>query len=231
MGGSPVRLICPKHLPRADRTGHGTRWSLGYHSGVVTSDSASTGESTLSLLTRARAGDRKALDELFVRFGPRLRRWASGRLPRWARDLSETSDLVQETLLEVFKRIDGFEHRGEGALQAYLRQAVINRISNEIRRAARRPPATELSAEMPDGDVSPLEAAIGVEAVERYEAALRRMRPADRELIIARVEIGLTYSEIAAIAERPSANAARMAVMRALAQLAEHMCERPGAAE
>lgn len=197
----------------------------------MTSDSAPTCESTLSLLTRARAGDPGALDELFVRFGPRLRRWASGRLPRWARDLCDTSDLVQETLLQMFKRIDGFEHRGEGALQAYLRQAVMNRISNELRRANRRPAAVELSAEVPDEAASPLEAAIGVEAVERYEAALQRLRPEDRELIIARVELGLTYSEIAVMSERPSANAARMAVMRALAQLAENMCERPGAAQ
>jgi DNA-directed RNA polymerase specialized sigma24 family protein len=84
-------------------------------------------ESTLSLLTRAREGDQAALNDLFARYIPALRRWASGRLPRWARDLADTPDLVQETLIQVFKKIEGFEHRGEGALQAYLRQCSTER--------------------------------------------------------------------------------------------------------
>src|SRR5665647_2670737 len=96
-------------------------------------------DSTLTLLTRARAGDALALNDLFARYLPTLQRWATGRLPRWARDMAETQDLVQETLIQTFKKIDGFEHRGEGALQAYLRQAVMNRIRDELRRAGRRP--------------------------------------------------------------------------------------------
>ena len=56
-------------------------------------------ESSLALLERARAGDRQALETLTARYLPRLRRWASGRLPRWARDLADTEDLVQETVL------------------------------------------------------------------------------------------------------------------------------------
>lgn len=188
-------------------------------------------ESTLSLLARAREGDEGALNELFVRYGPPLRRWASGRLPRWARDLSDTPDLVQETLLQTFKRIDGFEHRGEGALQAYLRQAVMNRIRDELRKASHRPEMVELGAEMSDDLTSPLEAAIGAEAVERYEAALERLRPEEREVVIGRVELGLTYAEIAAAAGRPSPNAARMAVARALMRLAEEMGEPPKSAD
>jgi RNA polymerase sigma-70 factor, ECF subfamily len=188
-------------------------------------DQAPIWESTLSLLTRARAGDEGAMNELFVRYGPPLRRWASGRLPRWARDLSDTPDLVQETLLNTFKKIEGFEHRGEGALQAYLRQAVMNRIRDELRKAQHRPESVEIGEDVPDAAVSPLEAAIGAEAVDRYEGALERLRPDERELIVARVELGLTYSEIAAAVGRPSPNAARMAVARALMRLAEEMGE------
>src|SRR3954449_3314208 len=96
------------------------------------------GETTLDLLTRARAGDRHALDRLVGRFLPSLERWARGRLPRWARDLADTSDIVQETLSRSFEKIEGFEYRGEGALQAYLRQAVMNRVRDEIRKATVR---------------------------------------------------------------------------------------------
>lgn len=160
---------------------------------------------------------------MFARYLPSLRRWASGRLPRWARDLADTPDLVQETLLQTFKKIEGFEHRGEGALQAYLRQAVMNRIRDELRKAHRRPEMVAHDEEAADDSLSPLERALGTQAVERYEAALGRLSAQERELVIARVELGLTYAELADATGKPSAAAARMAVVRALVRLAEEM--------
>ena len=180
-------------------------------------------ESSLDLLERARAGDAAALDALIARYLPRLRRWASGRLPLWARDLAETQDLVQETVVKAFKNIERFEVRGEGALQAYLRQAMLNRIRSEIRRVNRRPPAGELDTQTEDTGPSPLESAVGREALERYEVALARLRATDREAIIARIELGLTYEELAVALGKPSANAARMTVERALFRLAREM--------
>lgn len=180
-------------------------------------------DSTFDLVTRAQAGDETARDRLFTRYVPALTRWASGRLPRWSRDLMDTDDLVQETLMRALRRIDGFEHRHEGALQAYLRQAVMNRIRNEVRRAKRAPVSTELETEEPHRGASPLEFAIGHQAVETYEAALQRLRPEDREAIVARVEMDYTYDQVALALGKPSADAARMAVSRALLRLAEEM--------
>ena len=91
-------------------------------------------ESTFALLDRARGGDRAALDRLFARHLKPLQRWASGRLPAWARGLTDTDDLVQDTLLRTFKRMESFEPRRVGALQAYLRQAVLNRLRDELRK-------------------------------------------------------------------------------------------------
>jgi RNA polymerase sigma factor (sigma-70 family) len=138
-------------------------------------------ESTCHLIDRARAGDQEAMERLFTRHLKPLQRWASGRLPRWARDLADTDDLVQETLLQTFKRIEGFEPRGVGALQAYLRQAVLNRIRDELRRKGRAPEGTELDGLEVDQASSPLEQAIGHEAVERYEQALERLTPRERK--------------------------------------------------
>jgi RNA polymerase sigma-70 factor (ECF subfamily) len=180
-------------------------------------------ETTTILLARARAGDRDALEDLFARYLPALRRWARGRLPGWARDLLDTQDIVQDALLRTFKHVDGFDHRGDGALHAYLRQAVTNRIRDEIRRVGRHPPALPLDSGRQDPGLSPLEAAIGVEAVDRYDTALRRLPDEDREVIVARVELGLTYAEVADATGRPTANAARMAVARGLVRLAEAM--------
>lgn len=180
-------------------------------------------EASLRLLERARAGDRRALDVLMARYVPRMRRWASGRLPRWARDLADTQDLVQDVLLQTFRNLSRFEVRGEGALQAYLRQGIANRIRDELRRRARRPATSELDPHAADGGASPLESAIGREALERYERALMVLQPQDREAIIARVELDCTNQEIAAALGKPSANAARMAVERALLRLADAM--------
>jgi RNA polymerase sigma factor (sigma-70 family) len=180
-------------------------------------------DSTYSLVERAKTGDREALDRLFTRFLPSLRRWASGRLPRWTRDLMDTDDLVQETVMRAVNRIDRFESRHEGALQAYLRQAIVNRIRDEIRRGKRSPAETPLDDNAADRGASPLELAIGVEALERYEAALARLRPEDREAIVARIEMDGSYQEVARALGKPSADAARMAVSRALLRLAEEM--------
>ena len=184
-------------------------------------------ESTSVLLARARAGDDRALEPLFARYLPRLRRWASGRLPRWARDATDTQDLVQDTLLSVFKQLDGFEPRREGAFQAYLRQAVMNRIRNAIRSRLRRPDGTSIDEALPSHGQSALERAIGLERLERYEAALARLRPLDREAIVARVEMGCTYEEVAVMLDLPSADAARKAARRALVRLAAAFAPKP----
>ena len=178
-------------------------------------------ESTGDLLARVRQGDGDALDRLFARCLPPLRRWARGRLPAAARGALDTQDLVQDTLLNALRRLDQFESRHEGALQAYLRQAVLNRIRDEARRFSRRPAAAELSESQPAEGASPLDIAIGREGVARYEAALQRLRPADREAIVARLELQHDYHELAVILGKPNANAARVAVTRALARLLE----------
>jgi RNA polymerase sigma-70 factor, ECF subfamily len=186
-------------------------------------DTRPDGESSFELLAQVRAGNDEALDRLLRRHLPRLRRWASGRLPGWARDRGDTDDLVQETVVQTLRRLGTFEPTREGALQAYLRQAVMNGIRDAIRRAGRRPAAVPLDEEMPGHDLSPLERAIGQAAAARYEAALATLKPGDREAIIGRIELGYDYAELAAALGKPSSEAARIAVRRALLSLAEEM--------
>ncbi len=180
-------------------------------------------ESTFHLLERARAGDQEAVERLFARHLKPLQRWARGRLPKWARDLADTDDLVQDTLAQTFKRIDHFEPRHVGALQAYLRQAVLNRIRNELRREGRQPHVTDLDGIEVESADSPLEQAIGQEAVERYEGALQRLKAEEREAIIARVEMGYSFEELAEVLGKPTPDAARKTAHRALVRLAEEM--------
>ena len=152
-----------------------------------------------------------------------LRRWARGRLPKWARDATDTDDLVQDALLQTLRRLEDFEARGPGALQAYLRQAILNRVRDELRKKGRRPEATDLDQVETAYQRSPLEEAIGRESVERYEQALAALRPVEREAIIGRVEMGYSYEELAEALGKPSADAARQAAKRALIRLVQQM--------
>jgi RNA polymerase sigma-70 factor (ECF subfamily) len=180
-------------------------------------------ESTFSLIERAHQGDEEAFERLMARHLTPLRRWARGRLPKWARDAADTDDLVQDALLQTFKRLDQFDVRGPGALQAYLRQAVLNHVRNELRKKGRRPEVSDLDGSEVAPDASPLEEAIGRDAIERYERALATLRPEEREAIIGRVEMGYSYEDLAEALGRPSAEAARKAAQRALVRLAREM--------
>ena len=184
-------------------------------------------ESSFELIERAQAGDESALGLLLARYLPRLRRWASGRLPRYAREMTDTDDLVQEALLGTFRNFDTFDNRGEWALQAYLRRAVMNRIRNELERVSTRPRVSEFPETLPSREPSPLEQAVGAELFQRYETALEELSGAEREAVIARLELGCSYQEIATLLEKPSVDAARMTVARALAKVAQAMTPTP----
>ena len=195
----------------------------GVSPGAGAGRAGSEAETSFALVCRAREGDVRALDELCARYLPRLQRWAHGRLPAWARGALDTHDLVQDTFARAIQRIDDFEPRHEGAFQAYLRQSILNRVRDEIRHAQRKPPAEPLASIEPASDPSPLEQAIGRETLDRYESALQRLRPEDREAIIARIEMGYTAAEVAEALGKPSPGAAQMAVSRALVRLAKEM--------
>ena len=179
--------------------------------------------SSVELLTRAQAGDDLALNDLLGRYLPRLRQWASGRLPANMRTMLDTNDLVQDAIINALRRLDTIEIRSEGALQAYLRRAVKNRIIDLYRRSSRRPRRDDLPDDAVAVGPSPLEQAIGAEALDAYERALEAMSDADREAIVLRLELGFDFHEIADMLGKSTPDAARMAVSRAIDRLADTM--------
>ena len=180
-------------------------------------------DTTIALLALAREGDEAARDAIFTRYLPRLRRWAHGRLPRFAREHLDTEDIVQDTLLQSVRRMHAFNPQHERAFCAYVCEALRNRLRDAVRRASRRPAPQPLAAEPAASEPSPLEQAVGRETLSRYEMALRNLRESDRELIVARVELNLDYEEIADLLGKPSVAAARVAVSRALLRLGAQM--------
>jgi len=181
------------------------------------------GESSIELLDRVRGGDREAMDRLFVRYLGPLCKWAHGRLPQWARTMSDTQDVVQDGIVRVLNHLHTFQPDGPGALHWYLRTAVLNRIRDELRKVKRHPVDVELEDDFASAVPSPYDIAAMEEDREMFERALKQLREEQRELVIARLEWGLEYAEIAQALGKPSPDAARVAVRRAVVKLAEDM--------
>jgi RNA polymerase sigma factor (sigma-70 family) len=183
-------------------------------------------ESSTSLsrrrVERAPLGNSQALSRLVSRCLPGVTRWAHRRLPRWVRTADDTSDLVQEAALQTIRKLHTFDVQSRDALGAYLREAVRNRIRDEHRRFARRGVHDAPADALVDPSPSPLDEAITRERQARYRAALARLRRQDRELIVAHVELDYTHEQLGCMTGR-SRNAARMALERAVRQLAEQM--------
>ena len=180
---------------------------------------------TIELIHRARRGDPAAVEAILQRCLPSLKRWAHGRLPAAARGHLDTGDLVQDAAMNAIARLDTFEPRHVGAMQAYLRQSVVNRIRDEMRRFARRPATVALPDDFASEEPSPLEHAIHEQAYTRYRDAMNTLKPKERELVIARVEAQWTAPEIAEEFGFNTVDGARMAVNRAIQRLVAAMKE------
>ena len=189
-----------------------------------TSDGANVPlESVTDLVLRARNGDAAALDELFRRYHPIIRRLAHGRLPDRVRGHAGTSDAVQITFLRALRGLKQFEPRWEDAWLVYLRQILFNYIRDEGRRAGRLPDLKVLDgiSEPPDQQSSPLDELVLEETVSAYRAGLARLSTPRREAVILRLEQGWTYGKIAERLGLPSSSAARMMVKRAILSLGD----------
>jgi RNA polymerase sigma factor (sigma-70 family) len=177
-------------------------------------------DSTTDLIIKAKTGDRSAENEIVRRNLPRLRRFAHGRLPSGARHSCDTEDIVQDSMLHTLQRLSSFDPTRPGGLQAYLRVAIQNRVRDEQRRLTRYGSPEELT-EVVDKGPSPYDEAKEKEIAKRQQAALQRLRPADRALLIARIDLGYDYQHIARLFGKPSPDAARVAVHRALKKVVD----------
>jgi RNA polymerase sigma factor (sigma-70 family) len=179
-----------------------------------------TQPSTAALLARSRAGDERARNLLAERYLSVLRQFARDRVPRGARSLLDADDLVQNTIHRALTHIDDFTPAREGSFLAWMRTILINQIRDEARRVARRLDREPLSERLPDPANSPLEQAAERDALERYEAGLRQLPEDQRGVVMLRLELDMTFPEIARTLGDRSPDAARMLFRRGLDRLA-----------
>ncbi len=192
-----------------------------------------------SLVEHAASGDSDALDQLFTRCRPRLRRLLQLRAGS-ALAHADIDDLVQESYLEATRQFDDYTYQGPDSFFRWLATVALHRIAN-LRRtagAAKRdrrrerpivgPGATTARRGSPQPAAEgpgPRTLVIGTEAEARLDAALAELAPADREVItLARFE-GLALQEVADRMGR-SRNAVALLLSRALRKLKAAMTPR-----
>jgi len=180
-------------------------------------------DSTRGLFFRAKNGDLEAREKLWKKLRERLCRYAHGRLPKRLRSLVETEDVVQDALAQTFRRIDLFDPKHSGAFGVALFVTIKRCLIDQHRRAGRQPAAGETATSLVANGLSPMEEAIEKERLERVMSARSRLSEEDQALLNARLDLDLGFTDVALLFGKPSPDAARVAVQRAIGRLVKKM--------
>jgi RNA polymerase sigma-70 factor (ECF subfamily) len=179
--------------------------------------------STAVLIAQVRDGNTSARERLAGRFLEALRRFGHGRLPDSARDMIDTDDLVQITLLNALERVHSVDADKKGNFLAYMRKILVNKVRDEVRRSAKKPQITVLTDAIASDAPSPLEETLEKESLAAYYRALSRLSPRQRKALILRIEHGFSYQQVAGEIGSPSADAARMVIARGLVAVTKNL--------
>ncbi len=168
-----------------------------------------------------------AIERVIATLLPFFHRWTHGRLPSYARRRLDTGDIVQEAIVGVLRNLGQIDTADPQALAKYLAIAIRNRIADEVRRASHGEVANRIT-DPPDPRASPLDEAIDSESHRHYRVALLSLAADDQTLLVGRIELGLSFEELALVTRRHSPDAARIATRRAALRLARAMGREPG---
>jgi RNA polymerase sigma-70 factor (ECF subfamily) len=72
------------------------------------------------LITRSKAGERKAQELLYRQFAPKM----LGVCMRYATDKMEAEDMLQGGFIKMFKKLD--DYRGDGSFEGWLRRIMVH---------------------------------------------------------------------------------------------------------
>lgn len=161
---------------------------------------------TVREIRAARAGDLAAREALFARYLAPVREIVARRLGRELRQFADIEDVLQESMLDAYGRIEHFRDEADGRFIHWLAQIVENNIRDLRRRfEVRRVGANQrLSSGDTSGGVvpaakgpSPSQCARAAELEVAFGQALAELHPQYRRLILMREVRGLSYDEIA----------------------------------
>jgi len=185
-------------------------------------------ERTEALVRDVRTGSDEAKRELLVRYLPEVYAFVRLRLGPRVLQRESGADVVQSVCREVLQELDEFEYRGERQFRSWLMLMAQRKLADKGRYYARqrrgggRPEQSLSQAELVAGYrglLSPSDAAIREEEVERLERAFDRLPPDYREALMLSRFLHLETAEIAQRMGRTE-GATRNLVSRAIARLA-----------
>jgi RNA polymerase sigma-70 factor (ECF subfamily) len=182
----------------------------------------------------ARGGDVRAFNRLIELY----QRLAYNVAYRTLGQAEEAADVTQEALLSAFRGVSDF--RGE-SFKAWLLRIVVNACYDQLRRQQRRPVQSlealmennSRSRERLDASPGPERAALSGETAEAVQAALARLAPEHRSIVVLCDVQGLSYEEAAAVLEI-AVGTVKSRLSRARAHLRDDLRARgelPGAVE
>ena len=184
-----------------------------------------TREESTVLLRAARQGSREALSELYARCGTRLLAFIRMRMGRSLRAQLESRDILQNTLLKSFQRIEQFEGDGGATLMGWLMRIAENEIRDQVDYHHRQRRDVDAAVPIDAGGIdvaaraaSAISAVVAHEEAERLGAALEALDPDHREVIVLRKLEELSFRDVAARMGR-SEDACRMLLARAMVAL------------
>jgi RNA polymerase sigma-70 factor (ECF subfamily) len=193
----------------------------------VKADSAET----CALLDRVRDGDRAALDDLLVRSRPALRDFVEFHLDPRLRARVDPSDVLQETQLELVRRMDDFLRKRPMPFRLWLRKKAYERLLNlrrdhltrarrSVLREAVLPDRSSLILARPllSASPSPSQRLASRELAERLSRAVENLSETDREILLLRHAEDLPFEDIACLLDIEPATA-RQRFGRALLRL------------
>jgi RNA polymerase sigma-70 factor (ECF subfamily) len=133
-----------------------------------------------------------SFEEVLKDHGPMIGRIAAAH----EADPGAREDLVQDILYALWRALPGF--RGDCAVRTFVARIAANRAVTHVQRALKRPPASELPAELEEPGPGPEQSAIDTDRAARLRAAVRALPLALRETALLALE-GLSLAEIAEV--------------------------------
>ncbi len=161
-----------------------------------------------SCLTAARQGELWAMEQLYHCHQPQIYALCYRLLER----AEDAEDAVQATFVRAFRALPRF--RGESSARTWLYRIATNEALGMLRRRRDAPPIEEADPASPDGAAAVLERLA-------VRAALARLTPDHRAILVLRAWEELSYTEIAGVLGI-SLPAVKMRLNRARAEFRKH---------
>jgi RNA polymerase sigma-70 factor (ECF subfamily) len=170
------------------------------------------------LVARAAQRDSRATAALLAQLRPGLVRYCRARLGRIGGAYTTADDVAQEVCLGVLGALPRYRDEGR-PFSAFVYAIAANKVA-DAQRAAIRDAATptDTVVDRPTDEPGPEQQAVATDLARRLSALLDRLPPAQREIILLRVAVGMSAEEVG-VAMGMSAAAVRVAQSRGLARL------------